>query len=132
MKRIALAAPIALALALPAAAQDIDCDNAMSQHEMNFCALERYEAADAELNRVYKEVRTAMRSLDADLPPNLKGAEEALRDAQRAWIAFRDKACEVEGYLFRGGSMEPFMVTSCMTGLTEDRTDALRYLLTGL
>jgi len=117
-------------LAPPAAAQHWNCDDPASlpQQGMNFCAHRDWQAADAELNRVYRLARTAMRALDADLPPDLQGAEAALRDAQRAWIVFRDKACEAEGYLFRGGTMEPFIVSSCMAGLTRQRIQGLQTL----
>ena len=35
----------------------LDCENAMAQLDMNICAHEDFEAADAELNAVWKEAR---------------------------------------------------------------------------
>jgi uncharacterized protein YecT (DUF1311 family) len=53
--------------------------------------------------------------------------EESLREAQRAWVTFRDLACEVESLVAEGGSMQPMIYSACLTTLTEERTDALRY-----
>ncbi|WP_050773016.1 lysozyme inhibitor LprI family protein [Roseobacter sp. SK209-2-6] len=108
------------------------CIDPQTTLEMRLCASQDYEAADAELNAVYKEARAVMKALDQDLPENLKGAGEALLQAQRAWIPFRDKACESEGFLFRGGSFEPLTVLHCKTELTRQRSEQLRFLLEGL
>jgi uncharacterized protein YecT (DUF1311 family) len=53
----------------------------------------------------------------------------ALREAQRAWITFRDKACEAEGFAMRGGSAEPLLVYGCMRQLTEERTGHLTVMV---
>ena len=52
----------------------------------------------------------------------------ALRDAQRAWIAFRDRACEVEGMRYEGGSIQPMIVAGCLERLTRARSEDLRLL----
>src|SRR5215204_5927864 len=96
--RIWFVALLLLATASPVAAQDeIDCSNQMAQQVMNICAARDYEAADAELNAVWKEARTAAKDLDAELSEDLKGAEKALLAGQRGWIAYRDGQCELAG-----------------------------------
>ena len=127
----------ALALCLlavpPAAAQDdIDCDNAQTQLEMTFCAEKDWQAADAELNAAYKTAMADMKEMDSDLPGDLKGAADALREAQRAWIPYRDKACASYGYLARGGSLEPQLIYSCRADLTRQRVKELNELTEGL
>ncbi|QGZ35129.1 lysozyme inhibitor LprI family protein [Stappia indica] len=127
-----------LALLLPAApasAQqdpDIDCDNATVQMELTYCAEKDWQAADAKLNTAYSAAMKSMREMDADLPADLKGAAEALKEAQRAWIPYRDKACAAAGFLARGGSMEPMLIYSCLAQLTADRTQELEQLAEGL
>ncbi len=116
-------------LALPGTTRAQNCDNPIAQQEMNYCAHKGFEAADARLNSAYKTVRAKLKEWDADLPETLKGGADALRDAQRAWITYRDKACEAEGFLFRGGTMEPFIVSSCKTRLTERRTKDMLVIL---
>ncbi|MCJ2127472.1 lysozyme inhibitor LprI family protein [Methylobacterium sp. E-045] len=62
---------------------------------MNGCYAREIAAWDTRLNRTYKDVGAAM-SESADL---------SLRDAQRAWIAFRDKACDWPSLVYPGGSI---------------------------
>lgn len=112
-------------LTLPAAAQEVDCDNAVTQQDMNQCAYADWESADAKLNAAYKRAMAVMTQWDADLPEAEQGGAAALKEAQRAWITFRDKACEAEGYAMKGGSAEPLLVYGCMRQLTEDRTGQL-------
>jgi uncharacterized protein YecT (DUF1311 family) len=116
-------------LAVPVAAQEIDCSTAMAQSDLNQCAYQDWEQADAELNTVYKEVVAAYSALDADLPEELGSGVETLREAQRAWISFRDLACEAEGFAMRGGSAEPLLVYGCMRALTEERIGHLQGML---
>ena len=112
-------------LTLPAAAQEVDCANAVTQQDMNQCAYGGWEAADADLNAAYKRAMDLLKGWDADLPEAEQGGAAALKEAQRAWISFRDKACEAEGYAMKGGSAEPLLVYGCMRQLTEDRTGQL-------
>ena len=116
-------------LSLPAAAQEIDCTNAVTQQDMNQCAYADWEAADADLNAAYQRAMALLQHWDADLPEAEQGGAVALKAAQRAWITFRDKACEVEGYAMKGGSAEPLLVYGCMRQLTEDRTGQLEALV---
>ena len=110
-------------------AQEANCENPQSQLEMNICARLGFEAADRELNDAYRQVRADMRDTDRFLEKYLKGAEKALLKGQRAWIAYRDGACETEGFIFRGGSMEPFIISACKERLTRRRTKDLRDMI---
>lgn len=121
-----------LALSGTQAQDKPDCSNAMTQLEMNQCANMDFQAADAELNMIYKKAMEKMRETDSYLPDNLKGAAETLRDAQRAWIPYRDKACEAYGFLARGGSMEPMLYSNCLADLTSQRVKDLQELVEGL
>lgn len=115
-----------------ASAQSVDCANAMAQVELNRCAHDDWQAADAALNATYRQVIAAYAQLDVDLPDDPGGAEATLREAQRHWIAFRDSACAAEGFAMRGGSAEPLLVYGCMRLLTEERTAHLRGMLDAL
>ena len=120
---------LAVLLAGPAFAQEIDCANAMAQQELNLCAYRVWQDADADLNKAYKQAVAMLKDWDADLSEGEPSAANALRDAQRAWITFRDKACEVEGYAMRGGSAEPLLVNGCLAGLTRERAAQLLALV---
>ncbi len=118
-------------LGRPAAAENISCANAVAQQELNQCAYANWEAADAELNAVYKVAIAMLEQWDADLPADEKGGAKALREAQRAWITFRDKTCEAEGYAMKGGSAEPLLVYGCMRVVTKERTAHLQGMIDG-
>ncbi|MCF3640915.1 lysozyme inhibitor LprI family protein [Rhizobium sp. TRM95111] len=110
---------------------EIDCENAMAQQDMNYCAGKDFEAADAELNAAYKQAMAAMRETDRELGEISKtyvGAVEALKKAQRAWIGYRDGECELAGFDARGGSMEPMLVSGCRAEMTRKRTVELKAL----
>lgn len=108
-----------------------DCSNPVSQLEMTYCAEQDWLEADAALNTVYGIAMARMRETDGYLPDNLKGAADALRDAQRAWIPYRDKACAAYGYLARGGTLEPQLIYSCRADLTRSRVSELEELARG-
>ncbi|WP_298963994.1 lysozyme inhibitor LprI family protein [uncultured Roseibium sp.] len=112
--------------------EKVDCNNAMTQMEMTSCANLDWQKADAELNPAYKAAMAKMRETDGFLPEGQKGAVEALRKAQRAWIPYRDNACEAYGFQARGGTMEPMLVYGCRAKLTAQRTKELEELTGGL
>ena len=114
--------------AVGAAKAKVDCSAAMSQVEMTYCAELDWNAADGDLNTAYAKAMVLMKGIDAANPPDLQGAAAALRDAQRAWLPFRDKACAAEGYLLHGGTGETLAIYTCRARLTRARTDDLRAL----
>lgn len=119
-------------LFMAAAVSAPDCNNAMTQLDMNVCAGRRFAAADAEMNRQWKVTAAAMKDRDRNLDrrhDKRSGYFEALLKAQRAWLAYRDAHCISEGYGARGGSMEPMLVSGCKAKLTTDRTGQLRELV---
>jgi uncharacterized protein YecT (DUF1311 family) len=120
--------PILAAAAAPA----LDCENAFAQQEMNRCAAIEFEQADKELNRQWKITAAVMKKRDADYGDAFNdgrpGYFQTLLDSQRAWLQYRDRQCANEGYLFRGGTMEPLMVGTCKTRLTKLRSEELHEL----
>lgn len=113
-----------------AVAQDaqFNCKNPQYQQEMNYCAYQEFLREDAKLNAAYGLAVTSTKQTDSYQELDQRGAEHALREAQRAWITYRDNACIAEGYLFHNGSMEPLMVSVCKSRLTRERTEGLRLL----
>lgn len=97
---------------LPALA---NCDDPKTQTEMNICAAEEFKLADKELNETYSRVSKG-------LEPNHK---DALLKAQRAWIKYKDLACEAYSLQAEGGSMQPMLHNMCLTRLTGERSQFL-------
>lgn len=113
------------ALPFIAAAQEVDCSKAQTQVEMTYCAEQDWNAADARLNTAYKVAVAAMKGMDAGLDANDRGAEDALRAGQRAWITYRDQTCAAEAWMAHGGSAEPMMIYACRARVTDARADEL-------
>lgn len=77
---------------------------------MSDCTSTEIEAQDAKLNSTYQLV---MRKLE-------EGQRGKLRDAQRAWIKFRDSKCASESQ--SGGTMDILNSGSCILDATVRRT----------
>ncbi len=126
----AFSAAFMAVLALPAVAQEpkANCKNPQTQMEMNLCSQRDYEAADKALNAQYQTTRKAMKKWDTDSSADLKGAEDALVKAQRAWVVYRDAQCISSGFQAHGGSMEPMLISGCQADLTRKRIEELKEL----
>ncbi|WP_333721927.1 lysozyme inhibitor LprI family protein [Agrobacterium tumefaciens] len=70
------------------------------------------------MNKVYKEIEGRLKD-DAD-------TTKLLVVTQRAWIAFRDAACDFQTSNVRTGTVYPFANSSCHEGLTQSRTEDLK------
>src|SRR4051812_2371479 len=125
----ALLLAMALQAPLDARAREAHCSAPQTQVDMNFCAEIDFERADAALNAAWREAIAAARTADREIDrADRRPTEEAkMREAQRAWLIFRDAQCTVEGYdEARGGSMEPMVYSGCQARLTRERTAQLR------
>lgn len=121
IRAIVLTAGLILAAA-PAFADDQVCDrNDQTQTGMNICAAADAAAADKKFNLLYQQ-------LTAKAEANEK---TALRDAQRAWVAYRDKECAYETVGSEGGSIRPMEELMCVTALTNARIKDFQKFLSG-
>lgn len=82
---------------------------------------------DAILNEEYQALRAAFEGLNG----GVGGATSdelliALRDAQRAWIAFRDADCGLRYTLYLGGTIRSIVGANCHMTMTARRALALR------
>ena len=116
MKRTLIAAAALLA---SGAAWADDCSNANTQTEMNQCAAAQYQAADKKLNETWEQAlkRASGKQL------------ELLKKAQQAWISLRDADCAFLASGAEGGSMQPMLISQCMTDKSVEREAFLASLL---
>jgi uncharacterized protein YecT (DUF1311 family) len=98
---------------------------ATAQSEMNHCADLDAREADADLNHVYEELLSKLKSDDS--------ATEKLRAAQRAWAAFRDAHLQelfpAQDKQREYGSMYPMCYAQMATTMAKERTAQLRRML---
>lgn len=116
MKRTLIAAAALLA---SGAAWADDCSNANTQTEMNQCAAVQYQAADKKLNETWQQ---ALKRASGQ-------QQELLKKAQQAWISLRDADCAFLASGAEGGSMQPMLISQCMTDKSVEREAFLASLL---
>ncbi|PTX56575.1 uncharacterized protein YecT (DUF1311 family) [Litoreibacter ponti] len=79
------------------------------------CIASETQAWDTLLNQEYQATRST-------LPQHA----EALRTAQRAWIAFRDAECRLTYDRWSGGTIRSVAYANCLLVMTAERALALR------
>lgn len=118
--RIAALAIFAALMFAPAQAEDDSDSNCISgQSNMDACSSPIYTVADAKLNLAYRALREVLSA-----PERIK-----LRDAERAWIAYRDKECEFEAMGSVGGTDHPHEVARCLADRTNTRLAELNRMV---
>ena len=95
-----------------------DC-NGGNMLEIGYCAAERLKHADTKLNRVYQAQQRRLRTEES---------KTRLREAQRAWVSFRDKDCLYQAGL-PSGSGWALDDLSCRQVRTEQRIRELEEYL---
>ncbi len=116
-----MTAVVGAVLSTPAAAQ--------TQAQMTAEAGAKWKAADAAMNTQWRRTHAAMKRRDGPTPGGGFGYAAATLASQRAWLAFRDQQCTIEGAEFAGGSLQPFARLQCMARLTKERTVQLKDLM---
>ena len=107
-------------MSLEAKAPDSDLcmKNARSTHDTLNCIDKEYTYYDTLLNRYYKQIKEYFK--------NDKKEQHLLKEAQLAWIEYRDKKCKFEGYPMRDGSGEKIISFSCRVEATALRAKELK------
>ncbi|WP_193194253.1 lysozyme inhibitor LprI family protein [Nostoc sp. MG11] len=100
-------------------AQNLNCNNAQTQAEINRCTQLFYQNTDKKLNQVYQQL----------LPKLERSRRQKLTTAQQAWIKFRDTSCEFEKSRYEGGSIIPTVYFTCLEKTTKQRTQQLQEYL---
>ncbi len=123
----ALTFAVSFAVSAPAFADDpIDCTDPGTTVEMNFCSDKDFQEADAKLNAAYKKVLAHIAESELEPPYDAASWEKAMRESQRAWVAFRDADCKgVVPMEWSGGTGTSAAVTGCMTEKTNERIKEL-------
>lgn len=101
-----------MALLASGAALADECSSANTQTEMNQCAAAQYQAADKKLNDTWQQA----------LQRAVGKQQTLLKQAQQAWIALRDADCAFLASGAEGGSMQPMLVSQCMTDKSVERS----------
>ncbi len=91
----------------------------MTTVEMRECLNQRYKQADEALNHVYQQLMSQLSKM----------RQTRLREAQQAWMLFRDKSAAFVASETEGGTMQPLVSLSVLASMTERRVTELKELL---
>ena len=98
---------------------------------MSSCTNAEVQVWDKYLNRVYQTTVAEFTAMDTDEAtyfPEFAKRVENLREAQRAWITFRDAECGLAYAMWGSGSMRSIAWARCQLEMTADRTIELKNL----
>lgn len=95
---------------------------------MGFCVSREWEWWDARLNAAYGALMARHRATDAEMAEmeaTVPSLAETMRDMQRAWILYRDAACDYERAQWSGGTGGGPATGACLMRLTGAQALAL-------
>nr|WP_249203630.1 lysozyme inhibitor LprI family protein [Burkholderia ambifaria] len=92
--------------------------NGQTNAELTDCAQTNYEAADKILNRSYNDF----------LGKSTAPEKQNLIAAQRAWVTYKEKYCNAAFDATTPGAEASIDKWTCLTSVTEARTNEIRYL----
>ena len=96
-----------------------NCENQLTQFDMNVCSYRDFLRTDLDLNRSWEAAATKARADGAEF--------KRLLSAQRKWIAYRDAQCLLEAGPREGsGTIWALIQNSCMEKLAKSRIVELR------
>ncbi|CTQ33556.1 lysozyme inhibitor LprI family protein [Jannaschia rubra] len=111
-------------------------DNGYTTMGMAECTNLETAEWDRLLNIEYRRLRDQWEALDVEAAGTSIGAgidrSDALRDAQRAWIAFRDADCAARYAQYQDGTIRTTIATGCHLSHTARRTLELAAMGRGL
>ncbi len=109
-------------------------DQGETTYGMATCTSSETEVWDGFLNNEYRQTMTYFKVQDmdeAELFPEFANRANALKKAQRAWLVYRDAACDLEYALPGAGSIRQLTGTGCMLQMTAERTIELKQMREG-
>ena len=120
MKHILIA--VLIILAVNAKEKEPDCSGAVTTYQQISCLDKKYKFWDKQLNRNYKALVAKIKKVDSESKRVIK----RLKDAQRAWIIFRDKECIFQSSPMIDGSAEAVLNIACLANMTKQRALELK------
>lgn len=102
-----------------------ECQNAVGDKPRSAlarCLSDAQHDADKQMRQVYTGVEKDLRGIDSAATPK---AVQTLKEAQKAFLKFRDAECKRQGAAAMGGSGAGDIEAACVVKLTRWRTAAL-------
>lgn len=112
-------------------AQALDCANAITTPEINECASIEKDKVEAKLNDTYKKALAFLDNSDPLIKEDAAKAKAKLKEAQRAWIKFRETDCDAIYSFNASGTMRTVLWIGCMQSHAEQRINELNNFMEG-
>ncbi|MFP7673333.1 lysozyme inhibitor LprI family protein [Marivita sp. S0852] len=109
-----------------ASAQCQDGPEGSTTAGMAECIVAETAEWDAILNEEYKATQAVNAANDREGRSSILDRTDALRDAQRAWIAFRDADCAARYAIWQDGTIRTIVGANCHLTMTASRAVQLR------
>ncbi|MCH8941594.1 MAG: DUF1311 domain-containing protein [Bacteroidetes bacterium] len=111
----------------------IDCEKAVTQMDLNFCAKYRYEKAQKNMDELYSKLLKIIKERQNDFangnPLTGKKFVDNFVDSQEQWKKYRESFVSFYSSIYQGGSMKPMVHFNTMTTITKERLKELKDLL---
>lgn len=128
------AAPSAASAPGPVLAYPDPCEANATQVDFDTCYADLFRVTNEEMNHLYRnailafehDAANAHRRSDASALSYDAAALFDLKNAQAAWVRYRDLQCRAAGQQLQGGSIQPIVVNKCLVLLTHHRIDEIR------
>lgn len=103
------------------------CDESQSTLAINNCLSKQYALADAELNRVWRQVKTQIEK-SSDMPASVRNEwRHNFIEGQRFWIRYKEAECRGSApYKYWQGTLASAESLGCFLRLTIIRTSDLK------
>lgn len=98
----------------------LDSPDGQSTLGMRECSNREMAVWDERLNKAYKAFLDQNGDTDAERDGRKVKGADLIRDAERAWLTFRDKQCDVTGLPMEGGTGAYVLIDDCYLDLTAD------------
>ena len=110
----------------------IDCEKAVTQMDLNFCAKYRYEKAQKNMDELYSKLLKIIKERQNDFangnPLTGKKFVDNFVDSQKQWKKYRESFVSFYSSIYQGGSMKPMVHFNTMTTITKERIKELKDL----
>ena len=114
---------------LPCAAfadDTVDCADAGDEVDMMECAWAKFDKLDAQLNAEYQNTIAIFEDRMAAQSHRAPDLVNRLREAQRAWVAYRDANCSMYIWAYEETHEQEPWREYCMTEMTTARLEELK------
>lgn len=89
------------------------------------CTSDALESEDTRLNKLWEQVKAAVRAHNAKQPEGQRHNWDWLLDAQRGWLQYRENQCKFHSEEMHGGSGAALLHVGCMYDMTRARNEEL-------